>query len=160
VWFTYLARPGLVVSLALASCLLAGGTAAAADPSRVRITVVAILATDRTTQVDPKLECIAREVQKIDSNLTGFRLAKTKSKSLSIDAQETFPLVDAERVTVVVEHGVDKDKRVGLRVRSSGVGEITYETKCGKCFPIVTRYQTKDNERLIIAVLARPCSKK
>jgi hypothetical protein len=38
------------------------------------------------------------------------------------------------------------------------VGEITYSTICGKCFPIVTRFQTKDRERLIVAVMVRPCN--
>ena len=38
------------------------------------------------------------------------------------------------------------------------VGEITYMTICGKFFPIVTRYQTKDKDRLIIAVMVKPCN--
>jgi hypothetical protein len=160
VWSTNLARPGLAFSLALASFLLASGTAAADDPSRLRITVVAILATDSNSHVDPKVNRIAQEVQKLEPTLTGFRMAKATAKSLSVADSATFSLVDDQQVTVAVEHGANQDKRVGLRVKLTGVGEITYETKCGKCFPIVTRYQTKDNERLIIAVMARPCTKK
>jgi hypothetical protein len=39
------------------------------------------------------------------------------------------------------------------------MGEITYSCCCGKYFPIITRYQTKDNERLIIAIGVHCCDK-
>jgi hypothetical protein len=32
-----------------------------------------------------------------------------------------------------------------------------YTSACGKFFPIVTRYQTKERERLIIAIMVRCC---
>jgi hypothetical protein len=40
------------------------------------------------------------------------------------------------------------------------MGEVEYTTCCGKFFPIITRYQTKDKERLIIAIRVQPCNKK
>lgn len=137
---------------------LGGARPAAADdkPETVRVLVVAILATERNNQIHPKLKWIAPEVQKIDPKLTGFRLGKTTFKSIPVAKEETFPLVDNESVTVLVEHGADKNRRVGLRVTTTGVGEISYTTACGKCFPIITSYLTKDNERLIVAVMARP----
>ena len=46
--------------------------------------------------------------------------------------------------------------RVRLAVKAPLAGEITYTTCCSKFFPIMTRYLTKDNERLIIAIMVKP----
>src|SRR5262245_27963458 len=140
--------------------LISMGPAAATEPEKVRVSVVVILATDTNNHIDRRAAPIAREVQKIDPKLTGFRIASVIRKYLPVSAKETFPLLDNEFVEVTVEHGPDKEKRVGLRVKASGVGEITYKTPCGPCFPIVTPYQTKDKERLIVAVLAWPNTRK
>ena len=35
------------------------------------------------------------------------------------------------------------------------MGEITYDTCCGKFLPIITPFRTKDKELLIIAVCVR-----
>jgi len=143
------------LSLPLAlSCLLAAAPAAdTADETRV--CVVAIIATDRNTTVDEKIKCIAKEVQKKEPALTGFRMATTNCKPLTAGAKESFPLVEGEVASVVVE-GKCKGERVRLTVKAPLMGEITYSTTCGKYFPIVTRYQTKDKDRLIIAVMVKP----
>jgi hypothetical protein len=78
---------------------------------------------------------------------------------LPVGSKETFALVEDESVTVTVNQGADKENMVSLTVKAPRVGEITYSVKCGKCFPIVTRYQTKDNERLIIGIIVKPCNK-
>ena len=149
-------NPNWMCVAAVATVVAFGGTARADEkPENLRVVVVAILANEENQHVDAKLERIAREVQKIEPQLTGFRLAKATWKKMSVGGKETFPLIDKEQVSIVVEHGADQDKRVGLRVKPTGVGEITYTTACGKCFPIVTGYRTKDNERLIIAVMVR-----
>lgn len=145
-----------LILVLLAALCTAGPAAAQAKPDKVRVIVLAILATDRNNQIDGKLRWIAPAIQKIDPKLTGFRLAKFAAKSLEVESQAMFPLVDNEQVTVVVEHGADKDHRVGLRVTTTGVGEISYTTACGKCFPIITHYSTKDNDRLIVAVMVWP----
>jgi hypothetical protein len=152
-------RPALAL-IALVAGGLAGPRAAGAQEPKIKVTVVAILATDRTKSVDPELECLAREVRKQEPRLTGFRLVRCTCKSLALGTSEPFPLVDREVASVTVEHGADKDNRVSLRVKPPLVGEIDYTCACGKFFPIMTRYLTKDKERLIIAIMVRPCNKR
>ena len=69
---------------------------------------------------------------------------------------ESFDLVADQQATVTVLKTADKDNRVQLKISLPTVAEITYTTTCGKFFPIVTRYQTKDRERLIIAIMVSP----
>jgi hypothetical protein len=134
------------------------------------ITVVAVIASDKNKHVDPRVKCIADEVQKLEPNLTGFRLATTTNKSVRVGNRETFPLVDDEVLGVLLQHvggggggKKEKDKeddRVRLTVKAPLAGEITYSTCCSKFFPIMTRYLTKDTgERLIVAIMVRPAQK-
>jgi hypothetical protein len=129
----------------------------APDEKQVQVTVIAILATEDNDKVDPRLACIATEVQKKEPKLTGFRLAQTSNESVAVGKVTKFMLVDKEVAEVAVRHGANKDNRVSLKIKPPQMGEITYTSTCGKFFPIVTRYHTKDNERLIIAVMVRPC---
>jgi hypothetical protein len=124
---------------------------------KVQVTVIAILATDRNDKVDPRLECIAKEVQKNHPTLTGFQLAQTNKESVAVGKPTKFTLVDREVAEISVRHGANKDDRVSLKVKPPQMGEITYTSTCGKFFPIITRYQTKDKEVLIIAVMVKPC---
>jgi len=124
--------------------------------------VVAILATDRNDKIEMKCKCVAEEVQKLEPTLTGFRVARTSSKDLKVGGRDTFALVDDEVVTVVVQQAGCKEERIRLMVKPPSVGEITYSTCCGKFFPIITRYQTKDKDkdRLIIAIRVEIVGKK
>ena len=78
--------------------------------------------------------------------------------TLSEAQRQTFVL-HAEIATVLVRHAADNKNRVGLTVKPPLEGEIQYTTCCGKFLPIVTRYETKDKERLIIAIRVQPCKK-
>src|SRR4051794_24238996 len=126
-------------------------------PGEVRVSVVAILATEKTDRVDPRVECIAREVRKLHPNLKGFRPAKMTCKAVPVGGAETFELVTDQTAAVTVLKTADKDNRVQLKVTPPTLGEITYTTTCGKFFPIVTRYQTRNGEWLILAVRVQPC---
>jgi hypothetical protein len=126
----------------------------------VRVVVVEILASDRHANVDKDLKCIAEEVQKKEPTLTGFRQGRMTCKAVTVGAAEKFPLAEGQSATVTVQHGADKNNRVGLKVKPPLIGEITYTTCCGKYFPIVTRYQTKEGERLIVAIMVKPCKDK
>jgi hypothetical protein len=140
--------------------LLAGGFFGAAPVSfaqEVRVTVIVILATNKNADVACELKCLAQEIQKKDPKLTGFRLEDTTCKSVTLGKKETFKLVDKEEAAVTVRHGADKNNRVGLTVKPPRMGEIDYTTCCGKFLPIITRYQTKDKEVLIIGVRVQPC---
>jgi hypothetical protein len=135
--------------------------AAAADKEEkketVEVAVVAILATDRNKDIDPKLECIARQVCKTHKELTGFQMGRMTRKSLAIGAKETFELIGKQKATVTVVRGADENNHVQLKIDPPGLGEITYDTCCGKFLPIATPYRTKNNDMLILAVCVRTC---
>jgi hypothetical protein len=124
---------------------------------KIQVTVVAILATDQNKNVEPRLECLAKEVQKTDPALSGFRLVKCTRQEVEIGKKFDFSLVEDAVAAVAVKHGCDEEDRVGLTVKAPLVGEIAYSCACGKFFPILTRYQTKGKERLIIAIRVQPC---
>ena len=132
------------------------------EPERetVLVSVVAILATERDDKIDPKLACIAREVRKTHPKLTGFQMVKMTRKSLAIGAKEAFDLLDEQKAAVTVKQGADEKNRVEVKILPPSMGEITYDTCCGKFLPIVTRYQTKNKDLLILAVRVQPCHHK
>ena len=126
----------------------------------VEVSLIAILATDRNDKVDPKLACIARQVRRTHKELTGFQMATVTSKSLTVGNRYVFEVVGAQKVGVTVQQGADEKDRVQVKVAPPGMGEITYDTCCGKFLPIVTPFRTKDKELLIVAVCVRPCRDK
>ena len=124
----------------------------------VRVTVVVVLATDQNSRVDPKLVELAKEVQKRDETLTGFKIKAAEAKSIPIGDGYTFELLDKEVLRVRVERSRDADGRINLSIKPPQLEKITYHCTCGKFFPVVTPYQTKGGEVLIIAVMAKPCT--
>jgi hypothetical protein len=144
----------------LALMLVSSAPPKAEEKQTVDVALVAILATDRNDKIDPKLACIAREVRKTHKELTGFRMATLTRKSLVIGAKSIFEVTGAQKVGVTVQHGADEKNRVEVIVAPPGMGEITYDTCCGKFLPILTEVRTKDNELLIIAVCITPCHEK
>jgi hypothetical protein len=119
--------------------------------------VVAILATDQNDNVDPKLKGIARVVKKSEPELSGYRLAQTTQMALPAGGRYKFPLVDRETAEVTVQEGTEAENKVILKVKAPQMGAIVYTTACGKYLPILTRYQTKDKERLIVAIMVGTC---
>jgi hypothetical protein len=125
------------------------------DP--VKVTLVVILASEEGNTIDPRLKAIAEEVQKLHPQLKSFKLKQMESKSLKPDVKTSFATVDDKNADMVIKHGADKDNRVGLAVTAPSMGEIEYQSACGKFLPIVTRYQTKSKELLILAIRVQPC---
>lgn len=123
----------------------------------VHVSVIAILATERNNTIDPRLACIAREVSRNHKKLTGFQLATTARKPLTVGVAEQFELVSGQKVGVTVKETADESNRVQVKVAPPMMGEITYDTCCGKFLPIVTPFRTKNNDLLIIAVRVQPC---
>lgn len=126
----------------------------------VDVALVAILATDKNDTIDPKLACIAQQVRKTHKELTGFRMSTITSKTLTIGSKNLFEVIGSQKVGVTVQHGADEKNRVEVKVTPPGMGEITYDTCCGKFLPIVTEVRTKGNELLILALCIRPCHEK
>jgi hypothetical protein len=155
-----LAKRGVLVPLAFLSCCLLPPAGVRAG-EKVKVTIVTILATTRNEGVDPRLKCIAQEVCKKEKGLKGFKLVHMTCQSLAIGEMHTFKLLDGQEALVVVHHGANKDNRVELKVKPPLQGDIVYVTVCKKYLPIVTRYTTKDKgDRLILAVMVKPCRKK
>jgi hypothetical protein len=144
-------------AIPLGLCLVAFPLWAQAEG--VKVSVVAILASEDSTKVDPRLCCIAREVQKMDPKLTGFRFATLTYKSVKVGTSDRFDLVGDQSVMVTVDRSADKDNRVQVKVTPPLMGEITYDTVCGKYLPVITRYRTDKNELLLFAIRVQPCSK-
>ncbi len=129
----------------------------AGDGDNLRVSVLVILATDKNDKIDPKIECIVKEVQKHDSKLTGFRIANLTTKSLPIGGKEDFNLCTEQCLHVIVEKKGDDEGRFQMKITPPHMGEITYTTTCGKYFPVMTAYRNKDGELLIIGVRIQPC---
>lgn len=126
------------------------------DP--VKVTVVVILASEEGSTIDPRLKAIAQEVQKLHPMLKSFTLKHMESKSLKPGEKVSMPLVENRKLDMVVKHGADKDNRISLAIHIPNVmGEIEYQTTCGKFLPVVTRSKTKAGERLILAIRVQPC---
>ena len=130
------------------------------EAKKIKVTIVVILASETGSEVDPQLKGVAEEVRKLNPKLTSFKLKSHETKSLAPDDKASFKLVDDKTVIVVVKHGADSENRVGLAVTAPGQGEIVYRCACGKYLPILTRCQTKSNERLILAIRVQPCNGK
>jgi hypothetical protein len=153
--------PSCPSTLTVLSLVLSCGNPGAPEPPRpVHVTVVVILATDRNATVDPRLKDLAEELrQNLDPSLTGLRVVGCPCKSLPPGASADFALPCGQTVRVTIEEGVDAENRVRVRVSPPLMGDVKYTAACGGFLPIVTRYRTKDDERLILAVRVQPCTK-
>jgi hypothetical protein len=144
--------------------VLAVGTpeATACPPGdEIRVTVVAILACDKSdAKVDPKLVEIAKEIQKKKPKLVCFKMGRLTCVPVEPNKEEKIDLVAGQSAVVTLLQGPDKDNKVRLRVKAPCVGEVTYKTCCGKYFPLVTGYKTKEGKCLIIAIKVQPCMEK
>jgi|SRR5665213_486722 len=155
--------PSAFLSRACCAVVLLGLPLAAAfagDGDNIRVSVLAILATDKNDKIDPKLECIVKEVQKHDPKLTGFRIANITSKSLPIGGKDDFELCGDQCLHVTVEKKGDEKGRLQMKITPPQMGDITYTTTCGKYFPVMTPYHNKEGELLIIGVRIQPCNSK
>ena len=130
------------------------------DNKPVNVTVVIVLASEKHTNVDPKLKELAKEVQKHDPKLTGFKLVATECKSIPVGDSTTVNLTDKQVLKVTVDKARDKEGRISLTLDPPRMDSVVYACACDKFFPIVTPHRTKSGEQLIIAVMAKPCTAK
>jgi hypothetical protein len=144
---------------ALSMALLALPAAPAAA-EEIEVKVLAILVSEQHKDVHPKLKEFAREVQKKDSNLTGFKLARTTVESLDLGETKKFTLVNGQVVEVTVNKERNEKGRITLTIKPPKLDQITYECACDKFFSMATQHYVgkgKDKEQLFIAVMAKPC---
>jgi hypothetical protein len=154
-------RPSVALVSLCVALLFAAGRCAAADPEEgVKVTVAVILA-NGDGKVNDKLKCVAAEVQKMHPKLTGFHLGTTTTQSIPLGGSEKFKLADGQEATIKVKRCKENPGRFCLEIQSKTlVGEMAYTSVCGKYFPLVTDYKTKDKgDQLIIAFKVESCDK-
>ena len=154
-------RPIAVFAALFVALALAAGHCAAADPEKgVKVTVAVILA-NADGKVNDKLKCVATEVQKMHPKLTGFHLGNTTTLPIPLGGSEKFKLIDGQEASIKVKRCKDCPGRFCLEIQSKAlVGEMAYTSVCGKYFPLVTDYKTKDRgDQLIIAFKVESCEK-
>jgi hypothetical protein len=139
-----------------------GGFVSVFDPcteaeEKVDVTLIVVVATTKNNRIEPKVECIAKAVQKLDPSLTGFRLATTTRETMIVGTRKKFPLVEDQVAIVETKRCTEEPKRVCLSVKAPRMGSITYTSCCGKFFPLLTGYETKGKDRIIIAVMVESC---
>lgn len=125
------------------------------DP--VKVTVVVILAREDGDKIDGKLKAIAEEVRKVYPSLKSFSVKTMHSKEYAPGEKVSLPVIDKQKLDLVIKHGADKQNRVTLVATAPSMGPIEYQSVCNKFLPIVTPYKTKANERLILAIRVQPC---
>jgi hypothetical protein len=130
-----------------------------AHAENVQVTVLAILASDKDDVVAEKISEIADAVRSKHKQLSHFALHKTSQESVGLGKSVTISLVDKVTMEVLVNEKPDSEGRITLTIKPPEMGELTYACSCGKYFPVITDYYTANKERLIIAVMAKPCFK-
>jgi hypothetical protein len=127
------------------------------ETKKIKITLVVILASEDEGTIDPRLKTIAAEVQKLNPKLKSFCLKTMQSKSVKPNEKVLWPLVEEKEAVMTVKQVADGENLIRLTVTAPSMGEIEYQTVCGKFLPIVTRFHTKDRARLILAIRVQPC---
>jgi hypothetical protein len=128
------------------------------ESKNVKFTLVVILASEEGDKIDPRLKAIAEEIRKLHPELKSFTLQTMITKSVPPNVPSTYDTVAKKSVTITVKHGANRDNKVSLSVNAPTLGQIDYETVCGKYLPIVTRCETNAKQRLILAIRVQPCN--
>ena len=124
----------------------------------VRVTVVVVYASAEKSDTDPRLADLAREIQKREPEYTHFKLVQTLQKSIPVGGTHIYALADKQTLKVTVERARDKHDRICLSIEPPGLGGITYTCVCNKFLPVITPYLTNSGQRMILAIMAKPCT--
>ena len=146
--------------LSLAALFLAVAAPACPPADEIEVKVLAILASEHHTDVDKRLTEFAKQVQKKDPSLTGFKLDRTNEDSLKLGETKKFTLTGGEVVEVTVNKDRNEKGRITLTIKPPKLNQITYECVCGKYFSIATEHyegKGKDRAQLFVAIKASPC---
>src|SRR4051795_12628906 len=107
--FRLLTLAALIVAVAVAA-------APACPPAtdEIEVKVLAILASEHHTTVDPKLTEFAKQVQRKEPSLTGFKLDHSSGDTLKLGQTKKFPLSGDEVVEVTVNKDRNEKGRITL----------------------------------------------
>jgi hypothetical protein len=140
-------------------CILPG-CAPCPQAEPVQVMVLVILGTDQNDKVTDKLREIATELRKKDPLLKGFELYRTINPTMKLGESIEVELIGKTKMGITLGEKADEAGRYTLTIRPPKLDEVQYACTCGRFFPIFTNYYTQEKQRLIIAVMAKPCKKK
>ena len=146
------------ITIAFVTLLLAGGLSAARAED-ITVSILVVLASEDHKTVDDKIKAIAEEIQKKNPKLTGFRLHRTINQSLEPGKTHKMILIDKAELEIVADKRKEGENKITLTVTPPTLGRIVYSCACGKYMPMLTEYTTDKKERLVIVVMAKPCTK-
>jgi hypothetical protein len=128
------------------------------DKPKITVIVYAILGSETSKEIPPRLVEFAKEVQRKDTKLTGFSINLRTSLDCKLGEPVDFPLIGDEKVTVTVNLDKDDNGRVTLTIKAPGMQAMKYACVCNRYLPIATDVKTKDKDRLFIAISAKQCA--
>ena len=150
----------LVMTGSILACPEPEDTPVPQKKGRIKVTMVVILGSKKPGKTHTCLRDLAKRVRKQYPELKHFHVESMSSESVAVDQKTLFKLVEEKSAVVTIHHGANNNNKVKLSVRIPGcLGELVYRSKCGPFLPIVTCHQTKDGQRLILAVRVQPCNK-
>jgi hypothetical protein len=151
--------PQLWKVLALLACAWQqpAGDKAPPPDKKIKVTVVVVLACERGNDVAKELKCLADAVRVRYPELKSFRIESMKCKDVAENERVAFLLPEDKKAEIVIHCAADHKKKVCMAVAAPTLGEIEYGTVCGKFLAFVTRYYTRENERIVLAVRVQPC---
>jgi hypothetical protein len=136
-------------------------TATACGPSdEIEVKVLGIQASEHHKEIDPKLTEFAKQAQKKDPKLTGFKLGRANCFKLKLGETQKFQVSPNETVEVTVNKERNEKGQIMLTIKPPKLSQITYTCTCEKFFSIATEVyegKGKDKTQLFVAVMAKPC---
>lgn len=122
-----------------------------------KVTVLAILASEQHTEIDKRLVDFAKEVQKKNPKLTGFKVAHICTEKLALGVTKTCALADRQTMEVTLNASKTEEGKVTITLKPPNISQISYLCVCERAFSMATNHFTKDKEQLFIAVTAKEC---
>jgi len=145
-------------SIVFAALLLAGGLRAS-HAEDINVSILVVLASEEHKNIDDKIKAVAEEIQKKNPKLTGFRLDRTINQTLEPGKTHKMILIDKAELEIVADKRREGEDKITLTVTPPTLGRIVYTCACGKYMPMLTQYTNDRKERLVIVVMAKPCTR-
>lgn len=123
----------------------------------ISVTVLVMVATEKNSVVEEKLKTLCESIKAKEPKLTGLTLAQTHNEKIKIGGSKEIDLGNEKKFIVTIVQKKDSDK-VTLKVRPPVGGEISYTCNCGAYLPVCTGITNANGDRIIVAVMAKPCT--
>ena len=142
------------------TALLSAAAPVRGEDGEIKVTIVAVLASSRHQNIDPRLKELAVGLKKKNPKWTGFEVERSACASIKVGGEATVKIMDDFKVTIEIKERNPATGCVSFMIKPDTVSELGYTCCCDKFFPVITRYDTKDKDRLVLAIMAKPCKKK